>query len=108
MQGALSVVYSHLGTLNLTMGSAGNALTVTGSPVGTTTNINTGTGNDSVYVQGTGGTTNINTGGGSNTLAVGSAAGLLPQVPGTLNNILGPLNITDNVTDSLVIDDSGG
>jgi len=107
-QGPLSVVYSHLGTLNLTMGSGGNTLTVTGSPLGATTNINTGAGNDKAYVQGTGGTTNINTGGGSNTLAVGSTAGSLPAVPGTLNNIVGPLSFTDNVTDSLVIDDSGG
>ncbi|MDB5289466.1 MAG: hypothetical protein JWL69_707, partial [Phycisphaerales bacterium] len=106
IQGPATIAYSHIATLNLTLGSGGNTLAVTGTGAGTTTNINSGTGNDSVYIQGTGGTTNLNTGGGTaNTIIVGSTA---PTTGGKLDNLLAPLNITGGGSDSLTVDDTGG
>lgn len=99
-----NITYNGLDTLNLKLGSGGNTLTVAGTSA-STTNINTGSGNDFVYVQSTGGTTNLNAGGGSNTLIVGSTA---PTLGGTLSFIQGILNLTGNGADLLTLDDTGG
>ena len=101
-----TVNYSHIGTLNVTLGGGGNTVGVTGTAAGTITNLNTGTGNDNVNIQAVGGTTNVNTGGGnSNPIVVGSTA---PTLGGNLSSINAPLNLTGSGTDSLTLDDSGG
>src|SRR5262249_38092880 len=46
-----SVGYTALGTLNVSMGSGGNTVTVAGTASGTATTLNTGAGNDTVNVQ---------------------------------------------------------
>ncbi|HWE93969.1 MAG TPA: hypothetical protein VG269_08405 [Tepidisphaeraceae bacterium] len=102
----VTVAYSHIGTLNVTLGTGGNSVLVSGTAVGTTTNVNTGAGNDAVSVQATGGTTNINTGGGmADTGFVGSTA---PAPGGNLSGIQAPLNFTGGGSDALTLDDSGG
>jgi hypothetical protein len=101
-----TINYSNIGTLNLALGAGGNTLTVTGTAANTTTNVNTGSGNDSINVQAVGGTTNINTGGGNaNPIIVGSTA---PTLGGNLNNIKASLNLMGSGTDSVTLDDSGG
>ncbi|MDB5294675.1 MAG: hypothetical protein JWO31_658, partial [Phycisphaerales bacterium] len=110
-----------LAALNLTLGNAGNAITVAGTPVAATTTVTTGDGADAVTVDNTGGPTTVltaggndvvrvrgtaaatvvNTGTGSNTVTVGSS------VPATLDGIQGGLTVAGNVADTLTFDDAG-
>ncbi len=102
--GAGGITYSGLATLNISLGSHGNTFTIYSTYVSTTTNLNSGAGNDTVNVQTTSGVTNVNTGAGVNTVNIGSLA---PTTGGILNGIQGALTVVGAGTDTMNVDDTG-
>ncbi len=104
------VDYTSLATLNIAMGSGGNAFTVAGTAPGTTSTVNSGTGSDTVDVTATsspltvntqtgtdtvnlraiGAPASINAGGGNDSINVSSTA---PASTGVLSGIAGLLTV---------------
>jgi hypothetical protein len=66
--GANGIVYVGLAKLNLNLGSGGNAFSIWNTAAGTTTDLNSGAGNDTVTVRTTTGPVQLNGGGGTDTL----------------------------------------
>ncbi len=105
-----------LANLNLSLGNAGNMLSVQGTPLSAITTLNTGSGSDTVTVTSTGGTTNLNTGAGNDTVTMHGNAGSTTVSTGTgtdtvsvtpLRAIQGSLAVIGNTNDTLTLDDSG-
>ena len=103
---AIDYTASNLSSLTVNGGVGGNTFTVANTPAGfnlsnTPTNLNSGTGNDHVNIQGTAGATTLDVQGqnGHDTVNVGSA--------GSVQGILGTVN-TENTFgfNALTIDDS--
>jgi hypothetical protein len=67
-----SLSYSSITTLNVSMGRGGNTFTVAGTVPGTTTTVNSGTGNDTVNLTGTSSSLTVNTQAGTDTVNVQS------------------------------------
>src|SRR5262249_41930557 len=86
-------------------GSGGNTFTVTGtSNFYTFTNLNTGTGNDTVNVENTTGDLNVYNPGGQDSVYVGSNGSALG---GTVQGINDGVDVSGTGATSLTIDDSG-
>ena len=96
-----AINYSGLTSLTLSLGTAGNTVSITGTAAATTTTLNSGAGNDSVGVSGTTGALTVNTGAGRNAVSLGSNA------PSTLSGITGAVTIVGSGSDLLSLDDSG-
>ncbi|HEX8911732.1 MAG TPA: hypothetical protein VF796_05190, partial [Humisphaera sp.] len=94
--GSAAVGYTGLATLDVLLGSGGNAVTVTGTPAGTATTLDTGGGNDVVVVQATAGPLALRTGDGTNKTTVGTS----------LAAVAGKVTVTGNGSDALTLDDS--
>jgi len=77
-----SLSYSSLATLNVSMGGGGNSFTVANTASGTTTTVNSGTGNDTVNVQGALSSLTINAQAGNDTINVSSTSGTLSGIAG--------------------------
>lgn len=75
-----------------------------GTAPGTATTLNSGTGSDTVNVQGTEGPTAVNTGNGSNVVHVGS---LMPTTGGIVDNLRGALTVLGSGGDTMNVDDTG-
>ena len=102
--GANGISYAGVAALNINLGSGGNTFSLVSTSSATATTLNSGAGNDTVNVQGTGGVANVNSGAGVNTVNVGSKA---PALGGVLNNIQGTLTVTGGGADTLNVDDTG-
>jgi hypothetical protein len=120
-----SLSYSSLGTLNVSMGSGGNAFTVASTAPATATTVNSGTGSDTVNVvttsspltvntqagtdtvnvQAIGAPASINAGGGNDTINVSSNA---PTNTGKLSGIAAVLTVNGGTGSSTVnVSDTG-
>jgi hypothetical protein len=99
---------SGLKALNINLGNHGNIVTITGTAADATTTLNTGSGNNTVYIQAVGGSTTVNTGTGTNIASVGSTAGLTPAAAGNVAGIQASLSVTaGGAATTLNVDDTG-
>jgi parallel beta-helix repeat protein len=95
---------SQISALTVSVGSGGNTFTIPGTGPFPTT-LNSGAGNDSVYVQATSGSLTVNGVAGSDTVILGSRA---PVLGGTLANLLGTVQVGNQAgSTSVLLDDSG-
>ena len=101
---AVGIDFSSIANLVLLLGSGATDITITGTPVGTTTTLTLGPGNDTVNIQATEGALDVITEAGADTINISSDA---PLNSGTLAGILGAVTIdaaqgvaTLNVSDS--------
>ncbi|HEY1686787.1 MAG TPA: hypothetical protein VGG19_18645 [Tepidisphaeraceae bacterium] len=118
--GLAAVLYTTIDTLNITLGSGTITGTIDSTAVGTATTLTTGSGNDSITINGTstantsvitgtgndhvyinaiGGPTSVNVGTGTNSVVVGGASHLL-------SGITAALTLSGLGTDSITLDDS--
>jgi hypothetical protein len=95
--------YANLSALTVDGGSGGNTFTVASTPVATA--LNSGTGNDSVNVQGTANPLTVQGQAGSDTVVIGSLA---PALGGTLAGLTAAVTIGNAAgSTALRVDDSG-
>ena len=102
--GTAGIQNSGVASINMTLGSGGDNVTLAAAPNPVAVNVNAGVGNDTINVRSTLGPTTINTGGGANGVNVGSLA---PATGGNLNAIQGALTLTGSGQDTVNFDDSG-
>src|SRR5260221_231887 len=101
---ASGIVYGTLESVNVNLGSGGDAFTIASTHAGTTT-LNTNASADTANVQTIAGATPINTGAEADTINVGSLA---PAIGGNVNAIGALLMINGNDgADTLNVDDPG-
>src|SRR5260221_129049 len=102
---ASGIVYGTLESVNVNLGSGGDAFTIASTHAGTTT-LNTNAGADTVNVQTIAGATTVNTGAEADTINVGSLA---PAIGGDVNAINALLTINGNDgAHTLNVDDTRG
>jgi hypothetical protein len=99
-----AIAYSGLAALNISLGDAGNTLSISYTAAGTATVINSGSGADQINIRGTNSPTTINAGAGVNNVNVGSLA---PAAGGTVSAVVGPLAVNGSGVASLQVDDTG-
>jgi len=88
--GTAGIQYAGVSTINMSLGSGGNTVTLNDPSGASTVSLNSGAGNDTVNVIATPGATSIATGGGTDTVNVGSLA---PATGGNLAGIHGNLSV---------------
>lgn len=93
--GSAGITYTALASLNLSLGSGGNAVTIAATAAATVTSLTGGTGTDVFDVVSTAGPFIISTGSGNTTVNVA-----------VLNAMQGAISVTGNGSDTLNIDDS--
>src|SRR5205823_5820115 len=93
---------------NVTLGDGPDAFTVLGTSPTTRFNLNTGGGNDTVFVRSVSSPTSVSTGAGDDAIRVSSNAGADDN--GNLDGILAPLTIDagGGTANTLVVSDFGG
>jgi Ca2+-binding RTX toxin-like protein len=94
------IAFSNLKVLTVNGGTGGNSFTLTNTPPGITTNLNSGTGKDKVFVQatGAGSTLTIDGQGGTDAVSLGNA--------GNTGAILGAVSVKNTGgTTNLTVDD---
>jgi hypothetical protein len=115
--------YTGMSTVSLDLGTAGNSVTISGTPSTTATTINGGVGNDTFTIAGDSDSLAVNTGGGADVVNVQNMAAATtvnssgnshinlgttaPATGGVLSGIGAGLTVTGAGTDTLTADDSG-
>jgi hypothetical protein len=102
--GNSGITYSGLAYLNISLSNHGNTFKIASTYVSTNTTLNTGGGNDTVYVQAISDTTKVITGAGINTIDIGN---LMPTTGGIVDYIQGTLTIVGSGGDTMNVDDTG-
>jgi hypothetical protein len=113
--GQVGILFEQLGTLNVSLGSGGNAVGIADAGNSTVTTVNTGAGDDTITLANdsspnvintqsgtdqvdiltTGGPTNVNTGAGADTINIGNATGAIQGAVTIVGNGADTLHVSD-------------